>query len=57
MIRKDKYNVYMTLTNGKECWWQGLALSGAEALDKAWEYALSEPSYKSKPLTWEIEIA
>ncbi len=47
----------MTLTNGKECWWQGLALSGAEALDKAWEYALSEPSYKSKPLTWEIEIA
>jgi hypothetical protein len=51
------YNIYMTLQNGKECWWQGEATSPSDALDRAWDYALTEPFYKSEPKTWDIEEA
>jgi hypothetical protein len=51
------YNIYMTLQNGKECWWQGEATSSSDALNKAWDYALTEPFYKSEPKTWDIEEA
>jgi hypothetical protein len=56
-MKLDLYDVFMTLRNGTECWWQGFAKDGADALEKAWEYATTEPSYQSEPTTWEIELA
>lgn len=49
----DTYNVYMVLRNKKDVWWQGLATDGGDALEKAWDYALSD--YKSEPQSWDIE--
>jgi len=49
----DTYNVYMTLLNGKDIWWQGQAKDGGDALEQAWDYALAD--YKCEPKAWDIE--
>lgn len=49
----DTYNVYMTLLNGNDIWWQGQAKDGGDALEQAWDYALAD--YKCEPKSWDIE--
>ena len=38
-MNKDLYDVYMVLLNGDDVWWQGMAIDGGDALDKALDYA------------------
>jgi hypothetical protein len=52
-MNKDLYNVYMTLKNDEDIWWQGYAIDGGDALNQAWEYAMDD--YKCEPRAWDIE--
>lgn len=51
---KDKYNVYMTLLDGQDIWWQGMAVDGGEALEQAFDYAKDD--YKQEVKAWDIEL-
>lgn len=49
---KDLFNVYMTLIDGQDVWWQGMAFDGGDALEQAWAYALAD--YQCEPKSWDI---
>jgi hypothetical protein len=51
-MSEDLYNVYMVLQDGRDVWWQGMAIDGGDALEQAWQYAIDD--YQCEPKSWDI---
>jgi hypothetical protein len=50
--KTDLYDIYMTLEDGQDVWWQGYAVDGGEALGLALDYARDD--YKQEVASFEI---
>jgi len=50
---EEIYNVYMVLDDGQDVWWQGMAIDGGDALDKALDYARADYNCTSVR-SWDI---